>query len=967
MKQKTTSDGTKGGLLKGKPHYDKNGQPLGGIKAVVTDAGGKPVELEGGEVIINKEASKKYWRELSRINQSAGNGVPIGPPAGADEDPEEYKDGGNIIEFNPNHVPNKWIVKYATEIKSKHPEIWKLGGNIFGNEAYKNLLRVSERGYWLDSEKWMYIKWRSYVARHKKDFRIEGVVAMLKWCDKVDKGWAYMKDLIDEKIKKIQEKSGWKHKSKMSKGGSVDKSIEKMTIQELMEFVKKHDPNKYQKMNWFTGQTTKGLRVQVKSWYDREILKKMNDGGNVKNYAFVESVTTNGTKVYKLYDHVPTNKEVFDDYKKVKDENGNPITIKHSDIKIETFTSFNRDTFLKQANKVAVQKFGSEIDDLDELIFSFDKNTMNVFAFDAELENDKEVSISVVDGVIFIKEKTKMKGGGSVSKTPAPASERIKGSKTNPKGTAKDAESGEKIKFDDNIVASIQSLIDEHNEKHPSKKISLAVAKAVVRRGMGAYSSSHRPTITGNKPNSRTAWGLARLKAFIYKAQTGKSKSGKYSQDNDLFEDLSIKVAKYDGGGNVDENVLKVSKYVLERHPKKGDVIEGGKANGYEIKKIAKLKKHYGISYELWLSNGSNKRIVLYFPKTKSISDFRKLDMSTTKGQFYVEWNDKTIEGKMATGGNVFKDDRDGTTYFVEKRPDGIWTIFSEGPQWSRRDEYQYGFASEEDAIDIAKLHAGITTEDDPEAYFMRTQYGNGGELAKGIKAEYEHAKTISKFKREGVSTKDVAISIAKDHLKEDPKYYSKLEQMEGQKFEEGGLITNNGGAAKVGDIGVLTTRKGNIQIQITNITEKWVIFNDLTDGNKRKDNPIDKFIENYQGAIKLQSYVDSTSGQPEGGVSHATVIKGTPKTSATKIPASQGGSKKIKEKFEEPEVTFNPTLDYQKLFIDFLDKENTKHWSKISKTEFVTDIIQNFIEATDEIDGLSKESIKVLKESINE
>ena len=341
--------------------------------------------------------------------------------------------------------------------------------------------------------------------------------------------------------------------------------------------------------------------------------------------------------------------------------------------------------------------------------------------------------------------------------------------------------------------------------------------------------------------------------------------------------------------------------------------------------------------------------------------------MSTTKGQFYVEWNDKTIEGKMATGGNVFKDDRDGTTYFVEKRPDGIWTIFSEGPQWSRRDEYQYGFASEEDAIDIAKLHAGITTEDDPEAYFMRTQYGNGGELEKGIKAEYEHAKTISKFKREGVSTRDVAISIAKDHLKEDPKYYSKLEQMEGQKFEEGGLITNNGGAAKVGDIGLLTTRKGNIQIQITNITEKWVIFNDLTDGNKRKDNPIDKFIENYQGAVKLQSYVDSTSGQPEGGVSHATVIKGTPKTSGTKIPASQGGSKKIKEKFEEPEVTFNPTLDYQKLFIDFLDKENTKHWSKISKTEFFTDIIQNFIEATDEIDGLSKESIKVLKESINE
>ena len=189
MKEVVTSNGKKGGWLKGKPHYDKNGKPLGGIKAIVTDAGDKPVELEGGEVIINKEASAKHWKELSRINQSAGNGVAIGPPAGEyDEDPEEYKEGGKVIEFNANHVPNKWILQYAKNIKENHPEIWKLGGNIFGNQAFINLKRVSERGYWLDSEKWMYVKWRSYVARHIHDFRIEGVVAMLKWADKVEKG-----------------------------------------------------------------------------------------------------------------------------------------------------------------------------------------------------------------------------------------------------------------------------------------------------------------------------------------------------------------------------------------------------------------------------------------------------------------------------------------------------------------------------------------------------------------------------------------------------------------------------------------------------------------------------------------------------------------------------------------------------------------------------------------------------------
>lgn len=222
-----TNNGKKGGLLKGKPHYDKNGKSLGGIKAVVTDAGGKPVELEGGEVIINKEASKKHWKTLSKINQSAGNGVPIGPPEGADEDPDEYKEGGKVISFNPNHIPNKWVYQYAKTIKTKHPEIWKLGGNIFGNEAFINLERVLKRGHWLDSEEWMYIKWRSYVARHKGDFRIEGVVAMLKWCDKVEKGWAYMKDLIEEKIDKIKSKS-----KKFSEGGGVEDKTE-MTISRL--------------------------------------------------------------------------------------------------------------------------------------------------------------------------------------------------------------------------------------------------------------------------------------------------------------------------------------------------------------------------------------------------------------------------------------------------------------------------------------------------------------------------------------------------------------------------------------------------------------------------------------------------------------------------------------------------------------------------------------------------------------
>ena len=226
-KSKISTDGTDGGLLKGPAHYDKKGNSLGGIPVVVD--GGKKIEVEGDEFVVNKEASQKHWKELSKINQSAGNGVPIKPnDLGIDTDPEEYKEGGRIIQFNPNDLPSQWIYNYAKKIKQNYPKVWDKGGNIFGNEAFVNLERVIKRGYWTDSEEWMYIKWRSYVARHKKDYRIEGVVAMLKWIDKVDKGWDYMKSIIEAEIDKKypKKKTGGvvTYKNKFNKKFGYDKN-----------------------------------------------------------------------------------------------------------------------------------------------------------------------------------------------------------------------------------------------------------------------------------------------------------------------------------------------------------------------------------------------------------------------------------------------------------------------------------------------------------------------------------------------------------------------------------------------------------------------------------------------------------------------------------------------------------------------------------------------------------------------
>lgn len=137
-----------------------------------------------------------------------------------------------------------------------------------------------------------------------------------------------------------------------------------------------------------------------------------------------------------------------------------------------------------------------------------------------------------------------------LSKTPAPKSERIYGSELNKPKSAESSLKASSIVLGESTINSIKSILDKHNDTH-TKKIPLSVGKAVVRRGMGAYSSTHRPTISGGKPNSRVAWGLARLNAFVYKIKNGHSKSGKYTQDDDLINELGIMVKKYKDGGTI--------------------------------------------------------------------------------------------------------------------------------------------------------------------------------------------------------------------------------------------------------------------------------------------------------------------------------------------------------------------------------------------------------------------------------
>jgi hypothetical protein len=131
-----------------------------------------------------------------------------------------------------------------------------------------------------------------------------------------------------------------------------------------------------------------------------------------------------------------------------------------------------------------------------------------------------------------------------LAQTPSPKKERIYGSKMNRSGSSASAKEASSISFSESLTKSIQNKVKEYNSKNQGNKISLAVAKAVVRRGLGAYSKTHRPTISGGAPNSRTAWGLARLSAFMRKKSGSQDANGSvskrmirksYVQDDDLM------------------------------------------------------------------------------------------------------------------------------------------------------------------------------------------------------------------------------------------------------------------------------------------------------------------------------------------------------------------------------------------------------------------------------------------------
>jgi hypothetical protein len=84
----------------------------------------------------------------------------------------------------------------------------------------------------------------------------------------------------------------------------------------------------------------------------------------------------------------------------------------------------------------------------------------------------------------------------TISRTPSPKADRVFGSDKNVAGSSSTLNRAKNITFTSDTLNRIRSKVENHNKEYPSKQITVPFAKAVVRRGMGAYSKSHRPTIT---------------------------------------------------------------------------------------------------------------------------------------------------------------------------------------------------------------------------------------------------------------------------------------------------------------------------------------------------------------------------------------------------------------------------------------------------------------------------------------
>ncbi len=132
----------------------------------------------------------------------------------------------------------------------------------------------------------------------------------------------------------------------------------------------------------------------------------------------------------------------------------------------------------------------------------------------------------------------------------------------------------------------------------------------------------------------------------------------------------------------------------------------------------------------------------------------------------------------------------------------------------------------------LNQLEGGVQFScDDVEDRQFIEAMAQGGELERGVRTEQEHIQVLKDLYAKRITPKQASKRIAKDHLKEDSQYYSKLAKMEG-KMANGGMSddlsmyidydkTKLGEYEKVENMSTLNSLKKNGFIEFTYNTGK--------------------------------------------------------------------------------------------------------------------------------------------------
>ncbi len=145
------------------------------------------------------------------------------------------------------------------------------------------------------------------------------------------------------------------------------------------------------------------------------------------------------------------------------------------------------------------------------------------------IENDKEWFMPCKQHALA---EIGPRGGVKRSKK-APASDTPN---KNPKGegTAKgDASTARGAKVSKQDEATLQKKVDDFNKRYKDKLgygATLGQLKSVFQRGLGAFNTSHSPTV-----KSASQWAFARTNAYLYLLKNGRPQNAKYTTDYDLL------------------------------------------------------------------------------------------------------------------------------------------------------------------------------------------------------------------------------------------------------------------------------------------------------------------------------------------------------------------------------------------------------------------------------------------------